>query len=39
MNFDNIMEYYSHIRSAGFGEEAKRRILLGTFVLSSANYE
>lgn len=38
-NFDSMMEYYSHIRSSGFGEEAKRRILLWTFVLSSANYE
>lgn len=38
-NFDNMMDYYSMVRSEGFGEEAKRRILLGTFVLSSANYE
>ncbi len=35
----NIKEYYEKIRSEWFGEEAKRRILLGTFVLSSANYE
>lgn len=39
MNVDTIQKYYEQIRSAGFGEEAKRRILLGTFVLSSANYE
>jgi len=39
MNADTIQKYYEQIRSAGFGEEAKRRILLGTFVLSSANYE
>jgi aspartyl-tRNA(Asn)/glutamyl-tRNA(Gln) amidotransferase subunit A len=38
-NFNNMMDYYSKVRSEGFGEEAKRRILLGTFVLSSANYE
>ncbi|MCF7834483.1 Asp-tRNA(Asn)/Glu-tRNA(Gln) amidotransferase subunit GatA [Candidatus Gracilibacteria bacterium] len=38
-NFDTMMDYYSKIRSSGFGDEAKRRILLGTFVLSSANYE
>lgn len=35
----NIKEYYTKIRSQGFGEEAKRRILLWTYVLSSANYE
>ncbi|MCX6816243.1 MAG: Asp-tRNA(Asn)/Glu-tRNA(Gln) amidotransferase subunit GatA [Candidatus Aenigmarchaeota archaeon] len=28
-NFD---EYFSKVRTAGFGEEAKRRILLGTFA-------
>ncbi len=39
MNVDSIQKYYEAIRSAWFGEEAKRRILLGTFVLSSANYE
>lgn len=39
MDTDNIYKYYEKIRSEWFGEEAKRRILLGTFVLSSANYE
>ncbi len=37
--FASLDEYYAKIRAEGFGEEAKRRILLGTFVLSSANYE
>lgn len=37
--YKDISEYYTHVRSEGFGEEVKRRILLGTFVLSSANYE
>jgi len=37
--YKDISEYYQKIRSEGFGEEVKRRILLGTFVLSSANYE
>ncbi|MFA6256373.1 MAG: Asp-tRNA(Asn)/Glu-tRNA(Gln) amidotransferase subunit GatA [Candidatus Absconditabacterales bacterium] len=39
MDADTVQKYYQLIRSAGFGEEAKRRILLGTFVLSSANYK
>ena len=25
-------EYFSHVRAAGFGEEAKRRVMLGTFA-------
>lgn len=36
---DDITSYYQKIRSEGFGDEVKRRILLGTFVLSSANYD
>lgn len=39
MNADSIQKYYETIRSEWFGDEVKRRILLGTFVLSSANYE
>lgn len=39
MDVDTIQWYYEKIRSEWFGEEVKRRILLGTFVLSSANYE
>ncbi|MFB6193241.1 MAG: amidase family protein [Candidatus Nanohaloarchaea archaeon] len=30
--FDDFNEYFSEIRSEGFGEEAKRRILLGTYA-------
>ncbi len=30
--FDDFNEYFSNIRSEGFGEEAKRRILLGTYT-------
>lgn len=37
--YKDIFQYYQKVRSEGFGEEVKRRILLGTFVLSSANYE
>lgn len=39
MDADTLQKYYETIRSVWFGEEVKRRILLGTFVLSSANYE
>lgn len=35
----NIHEYYAKIRTEGFGDEVIRRILTGTYVLSSANYE
>ncbi|MFB6099878.1 MAG: amidase family protein [Candidatus Nanohalobium sp.] len=31
-NFDDFNEYFSQVRSEGFGEEAKRRILLGTYT-------
>jgi len=39
MDVETLHQYYSHVRSVWFGDEVKRRILLGTFVLSSANYE
>ncbi len=35
----NLREMYFETRDEGFGEEAKRRILLGTFVLSAGYYE
>lgn len=31
-DFENFNEYFSQVRSEGFGEEAKRRILLGTYT-------
>ncbi len=34
-NHTNIEELYKQSRSEGFGEEVKRRILLGTFALSA----
>ncbi|BEK14422.1 Asp-tRNA(Asn)/Glu-tRNA(Gln) amidotransferase subunit GatA [Campylobacter lari] len=36
---DNLSQMYINSRSEGFGEEVKRRILLGTFVLSSGYYD
>jgi aspartyl-tRNA(Asn)/glutamyl-tRNA(Gln) amidotransferase subunit A len=34
-----LTDFYKETRSAGFGKEVKRRILLGTFVLSSGYYD
>lgn len=36
---NNLQEIYKQSRSAGFGKEVKRRIMLGNFVLSSGYYE
>ena len=36
---DNLSELYSRSRSEGFGDEVKRRIMLGTYVLSSGYYD
>ncbi len=35
----NLIEMYKKTRDEGFGDEAKRRILLGTFVLSHGYYD
>jgi aspartyl-tRNA(Asn)/glutamyl-tRNA(Gln) amidotransferase subunit A len=34
-----LTEFYKRSRSEGFGREVKRRILLGTFVLSAGYYD
>jgi len=39
INGENIKEMYMKTRNKGFGEEVKRRILLGTFTLSATYYE
>jgi aspartyl-tRNA(Asn)/glutamyl-tRNA(Gln) amidotransferase subunit A len=35
----NLLEMYTRSRSKGFGDEVKRRIMLGTYVLSAGYYE
>lgn len=36
---ENIVEMFSNTRAAGFGDEVKRRIMLGTYALSSGYYD
>ena len=36
---NNLFEMYENTRSDGFGNEVKRRILIGTYVLSSGYYD
>ena len=37
--YRDLMEMYSQTRVKGFGKEVKRRIILGTYVLSAGYYE
>jgi aspartyl-tRNA(Asn)/glutamyl-tRNA(Gln) amidotransferase subunit A len=36
---DTLIEMYNRSRSQGFGDEVKRRILIGTYALSSGYYD
>jgi len=38
-NCENLMEMYCKTRAEGFGAEVKRRIMLGTYALSSGYYD
>ncbi|MGM0840657.1 MAG: Asp-tRNA(Asn)/Glu-tRNA(Gln) amidotransferase subunit GatA [Bacillota bacterium] len=38
-NAENLLDLYKKTRAEGFGDEVKRRIMLGTFALSSGYYD
>ena len=37
--FEDLVDLYKKTRGEGFGEEVKRRILVGTYVLGAGNYD
>ncbi len=39
MDADSLVDMYRESRSKGFGDEVKRRILIGTYALSSGYYD
>lgn len=38
-NVDNLLDLYKETRAQGFGDEVKRRIMLGTYSLSAGTYD
>ena len=38
-DYDDLIDLYTRTRTEGFGEEVKRRILVGTYVLSHGYYD
>lgn len=37
--FESLSDYYKYIRSNGFGQEVKRRLLIGSYVLSAGHQD
>ncbi len=38
-NFKSIQDFYKEVRGEGFGAEIKRRVMIGTYTLSSGYYD
>ena len=36
---DDLVDYYHQVRTEGFGDEVKRRIMIGTYALSAGYYD